>query len=77
MRVAEDVYVVLTGYDLDTELANFRVYLNPLIRWVWIGFLVLAFGTFICLIPQGVVDRLQCAAAHAARSRGRRRRRDR
>ena len=47
---------MLTGFDLDNEKANFRVYLNPLINWVWIGFLVLAFGTFICLIPQGVVD---------------------
>ncbi len=58
VRASEDVYVVLTGYDLDTQLANFRVFINPLISWVWIGFLVLAFGTLVCLIPQGVVDRL-------------------
>lgn len=56
---AGDVYLVLTGYDLDSSQANFRVYLNPLIEWVWIGFLVLAFGTLVCLIPQGVVDKLQ------------------
>ena len=54
----EDVYVVLTGYDLDSGLANLRIYLNPLILWVWVGFLILAFGTLVCLIPQGVVDRL-------------------
>jgi cytochrome c-type biogenesis protein CcmF len=54
----EDVYVVLTGYDLDSGLANLRIYLNPLILWVWVGFLILAFGTLMCLIPQGVVDRL-------------------
>jgi cytochrome c-type biogenesis protein CcmF len=54
----EDVYVVLTGYDLDSGLANLRVYLKPHILWVWVGFLVLAFGTLVCLIPQGVVDRL-------------------
>lgn len=58
VRLQEDVYVVLTGYDLDSQLANFRVFINPLISWVWIGFLVFAFGTLICLIPQGVVDRL-------------------
>ncbi len=58
VRFAEDVYLVLTGFDLDSGMANFRVYLNPLISWVWIGFLILAFGTFICLIPQGVVDRV-------------------
>jgi cytochrome c-type biogenesis protein CcmF len=59
VRALEDVYVVLTGYDLDTSLANFRVYINPLILWVWTGFLLLAFGTLVCLIPQFVVDRMQ------------------
>ncbi len=59
VRFTEDVYVVLTGFDLESRLANFRVYLNPLILWVWVGFLVLALGTLVCLIPQGVVDRLQ------------------
>ncbi len=59
VRPLEDVYVVLTGYDLDTSLANFRVYINPNILWVWLGFLTMAFGTLICLIPQSVVDRLQ------------------
>jgi cytochrome c-type biogenesis protein CcmF len=58
VRAAEDVYVVLTGYDLDSKLGNFRVFVNPLISWVWIGTLILAFGTLICLIPQGLVERL-------------------
>ena len=58
VRLQEDVYIVLTGYDLDSQLANFRVFINPLISWVWIGFLIFAFGTLVCLIPQGVVDRL-------------------
>jgi cytochrome c-type biogenesis protein CcmF len=58
VRAAEDVYVVLTGYDLESKLGNFRVFVNPLISWVWIGTLLLAFGTLICLIPQGLVDRL-------------------
>ncbi|HEY6174102.1 MAG TPA: cytochrome c-type biogenesis CcmF C-terminal domain-containing protein, partial [Kofleriaceae bacterium] len=54
----EDVYVVLTGYDLDSGLANLRVYLKPHILWVWVGFLILALGTLICLIPQTLVDHL-------------------
>jgi len=58
VRPAEDVYVVLTGYDLDSKLANFRVFINPLISWVWIGFLLLALGTFVCLIPNSVVERM-------------------
>jgi cytochrome c-type biogenesis protein CcmF len=59
VRWSEDVYVVLTGFDLESKLANFRVYVNPLILWVWIGFLVMALGTLVCLIPQSVVDRMQ------------------
>ncbi|HEX3765295.1 MAG TPA: cytochrome c-type biogenesis CcmF C-terminal domain-containing protein [Kofleriaceae bacterium] len=53
-----DVYIVLTGYDVSSHLSNLRVYINPHILWVWVGFLILAFGTLICLIPQTVVDRL-------------------
>jgi cytochrome c-type biogenesis protein CcmF len=53
-----DVYLVLTGYDVDSGLANFRIYINPLILWVWIGFLILAFGTLVCLVPQGAIRRL-------------------
>ncbi len=57
-RLAEDVYLVLTGYDVDSGLANFRVYINPLINFVWLGFLILGLGTLICLIPQRLVDSL-------------------
>jgi cytochrome c-type biogenesis protein CcmF len=53
------VYLVLTGFDLESQKANFRIYLNPLILWVWIGFLILAIGTLICLIPQSLVDFMQ------------------
>ncbi|MGE3545100.1 MAG: cytochrome c-type biogenesis CcmF C-terminal domain-containing protein [Kofleriaceae bacterium] len=56
VRFSEDIYVVLTGYDTQTQMANFRVFVNPLISWVWVGFLILAFGTLICLIPQRLVD---------------------
>jgi cytochrome c-type biogenesis protein CcmF len=59
VRLAEDVYLVLTGFNLESKQANFRVYVNPLILWVWIGFLMLAFGTLVCLIPQRVVDLMQ------------------
>jgi cytochrome c-type biogenesis protein CcmF len=57
-RASEDVYLVLTGYDAETGLANFRVYINPLINFVWLGFLLLTLGTFICLIPQRLVESL-------------------
>ena len=57
-RAGEDVYLILTGYDVESGLANFRVYINPLINFVWLGFLLLGLGTGICLIPQRLVDSL-------------------
>jgi cytochrome c-type biogenesis protein CcmF len=58
VRPQEDVYIVLTGYDLEKQLANFRVFINPLISWVWIGFLILAAGTFVCLFPASLIARM-------------------
>jgi cytochrome c-type biogenesis protein CcmF len=59
---AYDVYLVLTGYtqnpDKTLKEANFRVYINPLLNWVWLGFAFLSLGTALCLIPQAWVDRL-------------------
>jgi cytochrome c-type biogenesis protein CcmF len=52
----EDVYLVLSQYDVKTGMSNFQVFINPLILWVWLGAIVLLIGTAICLIPQFVVD---------------------
>jgi cytochrome c-type biogenesis protein CcmF len=57
-HLEEDVYLILTGFDPDTKVANFRVYINPLVNWVWLGFAILALGTALCLIPQHWVDRM-------------------
>ena len=54
----EDVYLTLLGTELDKGLSNFRIFINPLINFVWAGFMLLAIGVFICLIPQAVVDSL-------------------
>ncbi|HET6613004.1 MAG TPA: heme lyase CcmF/NrfE family subunit [Kofleriaceae bacterium] len=50
-RLSEDIYLVLTGFEPEKGVANFRVYINPLVDWVWIGFFVLMLGTAICLLP--------------------------
>jgi cytochrome c-type biogenesis protein CcmF len=64
-----DVYLILTGFNLESRVANFRVYFNPLINWVWLGFGLLALGTAICLIPQAWSDRLSARGA-PSRSHG-------
>ncbi len=51
-EMREDVYLILTGYESERQVVNFRVYINPLINWVWLGFFILALGTGICLLPK-------------------------
>jgi cytochrome c-type biogenesis protein CcmF len=49
---AEDVYVVLAGYDIPTQRADLDLEINPLVNWVWFGFGILALGTGIALLPE-------------------------
>ena len=45
----EDLYVILAGHDKDT--ATFKVLLNPLVIWLWIGGGIMALGTVIVMLP--------------------------
>jgi len=57
----EDVYVVLAGFDSMGATASFKVYVNPLMSWMWIGGLVIILGVLIATWPR--------AAYAAARAR--------
>jgi cytochrome c-type biogenesis protein CcmF len=46
----EDLYVLYEGQDEEGS-AFFRVYVNPLVVWVWIGAYVLTFGTIVTMWP--------------------------
>ena len=50
--VAEDLYVVLGGYDAATQMGLYEIGVNPLVNWVWFGFAVLAIGTILTLLPE-------------------------
>jgi cytochrome c-type biogenesis protein CcmF len=49
---AEDLYIVLAGYDVSTQTATYAITINPLVDWIWFGFGVLAIGTGIALLPE-------------------------
>jgi cytochrome c-type biogenesis protein CcmF len=49
---AEDLYIVLAGYDVQSQTATYAVTINPLVNWIWLGFGVLAFGTGLALLPE-------------------------
>ena len=45
----EDLYVILAGYEGET--ATFKVLVNPLVVWIWIGGGVMGLGTILALFP--------------------------
>ena len=48
---SEDLYTVLAGQDPESGKAIVEVFVNPLVRWVWIGGFVMVFGTLLALVP--------------------------
>jgi cytochrome c-type biogenesis protein CcmF len=49
--VAYDIYTVFEGRNPETDRPIIKVFLNPLVNWIWIGVLVVIFGTAIALVP--------------------------
>jgi cytochrome c-type biogenesis protein CcmF len=49
--LASDLYVVFEGRNPDTDRPIIKVFLNPLVNWVWIGVLIVIVGTGIALVP--------------------------
>jgi cytochrome c-type biogenesis protein CcmF len=47
----EDLYVILVGWETDGT-ATFKVLVNPLIKWMWIGSVVLVLGGVIAFWPE-------------------------
>ncbi len=65
--VAEDLYIVMPGFDLQNQGVSLQVVINPLVDWIWVGFCVLAFGALMALLPE---EALGFAAARAAAGGG-------
>jgi cytochrome c-type biogenesis protein CcmF len=51
MTPAEDVYVILNGWEGDGSSATFSVYINPLTMWMWVGGLLVVLGTVVSVWP--------------------------
>jgi cytochrome c-type biogenesis protein CcmF len=47
----EDVYVVFAGMDPDTSLPVIHAFLNPLVKWIWLGGVWVVMGTLLALMP--------------------------
>lgn len=49
--LARDLYIVYAGRSPEDNSPVIHAYLNPLVRWIWLGGLVLVLGTIVALIP--------------------------
>jgi len=47
----EDLYVVYAGQSPGTNLPVIHAYLNPLVKWIWFGGVIVVFGTLVALLP--------------------------
>ncbi|MCW5853522.1 MAG: cytochrome c biogenesis protein CcsA, partial [Anaerolineae bacterium] len=50
--LTEDLYVVLGGWDEGGTTATFKVYVNPLVNWIWLGGLVVVLGILTAAWPE-------------------------
>jgi cytochrome c-type biogenesis protein CcmF len=58
---------VASRYTQDPPPANFRVNVNPLVTWIWIGWLIALCGALIALWPSAEARRRRVADVYAAR----------
>jgi cytochrome c-type biogenesis protein CcmF len=66
-RPLEDVFVVADqGFDSSSKQISLRVIVFPLIRWVWIGSILLCVGAAVSLWPRGRTQEQEARALAAA-----------
>ncbi|MGH9465722.1 MAG: heme lyase CcmF/NrfE family subunit [Terriglobales bacterium] len=55
-RPSADLYLVYAGDDPNTHTPILHAYMRPLIMWIWVGTLVVVFGTLLALLPSRKSD---------------------
>ncbi len=56
--IEDDFYVLLVDWeDIAANGATFKIYLNPLVNWLWSGGLVFILGTLVAAWPDAAEDR--------------------
>jgi cytochrome c-type biogenesis protein CcmF len=49
--LSEDLYVIYEGRNNQTDHPIIKAFVNPLVNWIWIGVLIVVFGTGMALVP--------------------------
>src|SRR3569832_1927357 len=66
---AEDLYLTLGNFDLADGVIMLKIVINPVDDWIWCGFMLLAYGTGIVLLPEALLEKLTARAPERAGSR--------
>jgi cytochrome c-type biogenesis protein CcmF len=64
----EDLYLVYTGNNPQTNHPILKAHLNPLVVWIWIGAFTILFGTIIALVPNMAASAISSATRERARA---------
>lgn len=57
-RPQEDLYTLLVAWETAPGLmATFKVYINPLVNWLWLGGLTFVLGTLVAAWPEPATQR--------------------
>ena len=46
-----DLYLVYEGKNDTTGRPIIKAHVNPLVPWIWIGLVIMVFGTIVALVP--------------------------
>ncbi len=69
--LAWDLYVIYAGQNPQTNRPIIKVFLNPLVAWIWIGVFVVIVGTLVALAPNLVTVLAPARLRQPARSANR------
>ena len=71
MTPANDLYLVMDGFDTKDNSATIKAYLNPMVFWIWLSQIFFVLGTVIAMIPakRGRLDGGTGAAAKKTEER--------
>jgi cytochrome c-type biogenesis protein CcmF len=59
----DDLYLVYSGSDPNTGKPIVRAHLNPLVKWIWMGVMMLLGGTILAMIPSMATNKIRVPAA--------------
>lgn len=62
----EDLYVVYAGMDPEANLPVIHAFLNPLVKWIWLGGVWVVMGTLLALMPNRRAALVLAGAAQPA-----------